>query len=146
MHHTHVRSIAPHPTGLLSLGLQLTCVITAVVSVTGSSGTHPLMVAITASRLGLWGFDLSERQIVQEDAVKTLPATEKTMLFNWEKALCNAAYLVMVGLSLIYDSPADFGVLIVVSAAAIAAAFGMALVAVNSTGTSTGNGTGNRDA
>lgn len=144
-----IGALGPLKCALFSLSLQLVCVTTAVISVvgivpgigsSGSSGgggagdgvgTGPLMVAITASRLGLWGFDLSERQIVQEDAVKSLPATEKTVLFNWEKALCNAAYLVMVALSLAFDAPADFWVLVVVSAAAITAAFLMALVANN---------------
>ena len=50
----------------------------------------------------------------------------RPLLFNWEKALCDGAYLVIMGLSMVYSSPQDFHVLVVISAGAVVTATALA--------------------
>jgi iron-regulated transporter 1 len=130
-----IRKLGVMRAGFYSLSLQLICVLTAVLSVSTSTtetdnaeidatavtgtGASAMMLAVIASRVGLWGFDLAERQVVQQAAQRE----DRAMLFNWERAVCNATYLVIVGLSMVFPSPSEFWVLVWVSASAIAAAF-----------------------
>ena len=74
------------------------------------------MGAVAGSRVGLWGFDLCERALLQ----LAVPAGDGAVLvFNFERALAELAGFGMLGLSLAYPRPDDFGVLVGVSAAAV---------------------------
>ena len=76
-----------------------------------------LMAAVVVSRVGLWGFDLCERQLLQQSA----PPRDAPLLFSFEKALAEAAGLLMLLLSVRFATPEQFGVLVGVSVAAVGA-------------------------
>jgi iron-regulated transporter 1 len=75
-----------------------------------------LMISVVASRVGLWGFDLCERQIVQAAAA---PAGDAVHLFSVERALAEGAGLAMTGLSLWWSAPEQFANLLALSLAAV---------------------------
>ena len=70
----------------LALVAQSTCVLAAVWAVTDTrwlDGPLVLMVAVGASRAGLWMFDLAERQIVQQATLDNNLDAQRVLLFNW---------------------------------------------------------------
>ena len=75
-----------------------------------------LMGAVATSRVGLWGFDLSERQLLQLAA----PPHQAALLFSLERSLAEAAGLLLLLLSLAYSAPDDFYLLVALSVAAVA--------------------------
>lgn len=103
--------------------LQLGMVVAAALAVLlpswprrGPAREAVLMGAVAGSRVGLWGFDLCERALLQ----LAVPAGDGAVLvFNFERALAELAGFGMLGLSLAYPRPDDFGVLVGVSAAAV---------------------------
>jgi len=78
---------------------------------------NPLLFlsCLAFSRVGLWGFDLTERQIVQ------LATTESSRLsvFAVERAMSQALSLLMMMCSLWWSSAGDFNVLVAFSMAAL---------------------------
>jgi hypothetical protein len=59
-------------------------------------GPAVLMLAVAASRFGLWAFDLAERQLVQRQTTAdgTVRECDRALLFNWERSLCDGMYVV----------------------------------------------------
>jgi len=78
-----------------------------------------MLFAIAATRLGLWGFELSERQLVQE----TITAAQRTPLFALESSATSGSQLVILILWLLFPGSNQFGVLVAISAAATTAAW-----------------------
>jgi len=76
------------------------------------------MGALALSRVGLWGFDLCERQLVQTAAE---PSTA-VLLFSFESAAAEAAVLCMLAVSLLFSAASQFGVLVGLSVAAVGTA------------------------
>jgi solute carrier family 40 (iron-regulated transporter), member 1 len=74
--------------------------------------------AIIASRVGLWGFDLVEVQIMQ----LFIDERERGLINATESALTNLAWLFMLGLGLALPDPAQFGWLVAMSFSAVAVA------------------------
>lgn len=72
------------------------------------------LIPVVASRIGVYVFDLVERQILQE----TVPRARQTLYFNTERGLRELALFGMMYLSYIYSKPESFGVLVNLSAAA----------------------------
>jgi hypothetical protein len=78
--------------------------------------------ALALSRVGLWSFDLVERQVLQQE----VPDQEQqTLLFNFERSLTQAAQLCMLGFCVLFPDPSKFGVLVLLSTAAVCMAFGL---------------------
>lgn len=77
--------------------------------------TTGFLMAVVASRVGLFVFDLCERQILQE----SVPRSRQTLFFNTERGLKELALFGMMYLSYIYFD--SFGVLVNFSAAAVTA-------------------------
>lgn len=73
------------------------------------------LVPLAVSRVGLWGFDLVERQILQE----TVPRSRQTVFFNAEKGLTQLVSLGMMQVCYIYADPDSFGMLASLSACAV---------------------------
>jgi len=76
------------------------------------------MAALALSRVGLWGFDLCERQLLQTAAERRTAV----LLFSFEKALTEVAGLCMLAVSLRFSAPSQFGTLVGLSVAAVGAA------------------------
>ena len=90
---------------------------------------HVVMVGVVASRVGLWGFDLCERQALQQACVAAggseggARASDGTVaLFATEKALTELAGLAMLAASLPLSDPEAFGALAALSLAAVTGA------------------------
>lgn len=96
---------------------QTSCVIIAMVGFFREC-TMVMLFAIAATRLGLWGFDLSERQLVQE----AVTGAQRTPLFAMESSAMNVCQLVILLLWLLFPGSNQFGVLVAISAAATTAA------------------------
>lgn len=73
------------------------------------------LTSIGLSRVGLWSFDLVERQVLQE----TVPRKHQTLFFNGEKSLTQFFSLGMMGLCYIYPNPQSFIVLVACSVVAV---------------------------
>merc|ERR1712061_901852 len=68
---------------------QTSCVIIALIGFF-QHHTMVMLFAIAATRLGLWAFDLSERQLVQEATTEA----QRTPLFALENSATNGSQLV----------------------------------------------------
>jgi len=79
------------------------------------------MASLAISRIGLWGFDLSERQLVQS----TVTAEDALPVFSFEKALAELAGLLMLAVSLVAPSVDNFYILVSMSSCAVAVATGL---------------------
>jgi len=77
-----------------------------------------VLVAIAVSRLGLWCFDLAERQILQE----AVTASQRAPLFALETSACQGAQLSILMVGLLFPAPSQFGILVALSASATASA------------------------
>mmetsp|Transcript_4312 Transcript_4312/g.6579 ORF Transcript_4312/g.6579 Transcript_4312/m.6579 type:complete len:327 (-) Transcript_4312:256-1236(-) len=73
------------------------------------------LVAISLSRIGLWTFDLVERQLLQE----SVPKHYQTLFFNGEKAITQIVSLAMMGLCYCFPDPSSFGLLVYSSVCAV---------------------------
>ena len=73
-----------------------------------------IVATLSLSRIGLWSFDLCERQIVQ-----TAAGPECLAVFAQEKALSQAASLAMTATSVVFSSADEFFVLVALSVAAL---------------------------
>lgn len=73
------------------------------------------LISIGLSRIGLWSFDLVERQVIQE----SVPRMHQTLFFNGEKSMTQLLSLGMMALCYIYPDPDSFIVLVTYSVVAI---------------------------
>lgn len=73
------------------------------------------LVSIGLSRIGLWSFDLVERQILQE----SVPRLHQTLFFNGEKSATQLFTLVMMALCYIFPNPRSFSILVAWSLSAV---------------------------
>mmetsp|Transcript_26579 Transcript_26579/g.40338 ORF Transcript_26579/g.40338 Transcript_26579/m.40338 type:complete len:499 (+) Transcript_26579:4-1500(+) len=73
------------------------------------------IAGISLSRVGLWSFDLVERQLLQESVSKS----NQTVFFNGEKSVTQILSLLMMGLCYIFSGSESFVVLVSVSVAAV---------------------------
>ena len=76
------------------------------------------LLPIVASRLGFWTFDLAERQIMQG----TIPRETQTLYLTTERGLTQLVSLTMMCLCYVFSHPDSFGILVNISALAIASA------------------------
>lgn len=100
-----------------ALGVLEQCLCLILLCVPGvlNSNASILMIGVIASRLGLWMFDLGERQVVQI----SVDPEHRAFLFNWEKSMCNAAQLVAMLLASLFSQTDQFWILALWSTAAI---------------------------
>ncbi|MFY7895617.1 MAG: hypothetical protein ACOVP8_05245, partial [Phycisphaerales bacterium] len=102
-------------TGLLCLYSQAACLVTVVIAFVFFDNTKPhtsastlkiilLFSGISASRFGLWGFDLAESQIMQESVHPKIGGA----LGATEQSLCNVFYLVSFGQTMVFHRPTQF--------------------------------------
>jgi len=73
------------------------------------------LASISLSRIGLWTFDLVERQLLQE----TVPKSHQTVFFNGEKGITQILSLIMMGFCYIFSNPESFSILVTISVAAV---------------------------
>lgn len=79
---------------------------------------YMFLMSIVISRFGLWGFDLAERQIMQESIEESLRGSVNGV----ENALTNLFTLLVTILGMIFSKPFQFGVLCAASITAVGAA------------------------
>jgi hypothetical protein len=85
----------------------------------GGSGMRGFLVAVVLSRLGLWAFDLLERQLVQETAGEVAGGDGSLLLLLcFERSLCNVGNFAVPLICLAFRRPEQFGVLVLGSALA----------------------------
>merc|ERR1740129_1475453 len=73
------------------------------------------LISLSLSRIGLWTFDLVERQLIQE----SVPRCYQTVFFNGEKGCTQVLTLLMMILCYIYPNPSSFGILVASSLSAV---------------------------
>lgn len=73
------------------------------------------LASISLSRIGLWTFDLVERQLLQETASKS----DQTVFFNGEKGVTQILTLIMMIFCYIFSDPESFSILVSMSVAAV---------------------------
>eukprot|EP00040_Diaphanoeca_grandis_P018013 m.94749 g.94749 ORF g.94749 m.94749 type:complete len:465 (+) comp26752_c0_seq4:174-1568(+) len=89
-----------------------------------------LMLGIAASRLGLWTFDLSERQVVQT----FVGGDDRALVFNWERSVCNGAALFALMFSIVLSDVSQFWILATFSVAVVAVAATFVVIAFGKSG------------
>jgi iron-regulated transporter 1 len=77
-----------------------------------------VLVAIAVSRLGVWCFDLAERQLVQE----AVTASQRAPLFALETSASQCAHISILMVGLLFPAPSQFGILVALSATATTSA------------------------
>lgn len=106
-----IRIFGPLRAAQIGQGWQMCFVLGGLVAfLTGSTGSF--MVAIPLSRIGLWCFDLAERQMVQSAVPEYLLAP----LFAAEASAQQCSFLLMLSVSLAFPQPSQFVILVVISA------------------------------
>lgn len=118
-----IRWFGIYKAGTTAQFFQTSCVVCAVASFfqfSDSSKSGQLLVwgflfPIAISRVGLWGFDLVERQILQE----RVPAERQTVFFNAERGWTQLISLGMMYLCYVFAEPSSFSILVGVSATAV---------------------------
>jgi hypothetical protein len=73
------------------------------------------LVSIGISRIGLWSFDLVERQVLQE----SVPRIHQTYFFNGEKSATQLFSLSMMTLCYVFPDPSSFIILVLCSVLAV---------------------------
>lgn len=73
------------------------------------------LISISISRIGLWSFDLVERQVLQE----SVPRFHQTVFFNGEKSLTQLFSLCMMALCYIFPNQNSFIILVMCSLTAV---------------------------
>eukprot|EP00930_Biecheleria_cincta_P042385 TRINITY_DN29160_c0_g1_i1.p1 TRINITY_DN29160_c0_g1~~TRINITY_DN29160_c0_g1_i1.p1 ORF type:complete len:462 (+),score=47.91 TRINITY_DN29160_c0_g1_i1:58-1443(+) len=94
-------------------GLQMCCAVVALVAIL-TDGTMPLLVAIALTRIGIWLYDLSLRQMVQ----RASPGYLLAPLLATEVSAQQSAQLVMQLVRLAFPRPSQFVIPVVVSVVA----------------------------
>ena len=96
----------------------LPCMVTFIVVGEGATSDYTLIGCMIASRAGLWAFDLAETQIMQE---WTEPG-RRGLLNGMQTATYQLAFVVMQAMGMVFHDPRQFGVLVVLSIAAVGVA------------------------
>lgn len=112
--------------GWLPQILQAVCLVQLCLPGVFRGDAALLTAGIVLSRLGLWTFDLAERQLVQ-NGVQT---KDRALLFNWERSVCNAALMVALLLTTVLSDNSQFWILAVVSTTVVCTAAVATAVAV----------------
>lgn len=121
---TLISGIGPVRAGIWCLNAQLGCVIIACLSLWLDSNlndvvaTTSTIAAVIASRVGLWGFDLSAQLIVQQEVDADLRGTFSSQ----EVAFQNIFEMLSFASTIIFAKPEQFKIPSTVSAGAVAAA------------------------
>lgn len=113
-----IRQMGVAPAGVWLQRLQLVFILACPLAVFVPGWPNPpatLMVAVVSSRVGLWGFDLCERAMLQ----LSVAPDRAVKLFSFERAAGEVCVLIMLVVSLIFPDPEDFGVLVCLSAGAV---------------------------
>jgi iron-regulated transporter 1 len=69
------------------------------------------LALIVISRLGLWSFDLVQVQVMQE----YVNNANRGIVSGVEYSLTNLAYLILLGIGIVFNQPEDFGVIVLLS-------------------------------
>lgn len=118
-----MRRIGPIRSGIWFLNWEILCVVIAcgffwlenpdpTIAVIGT------VSAVIASRIGLWGFDLSAQLIIQEEVEPALRGTFSSQ----ESSLQNIFEMLAFASTVLFPKPADFRVPATISAAAVVVA------------------------
>ena len=83
-----------------------------------TTSDYTLIGCMIISRAGLWAFDLAETQIMQE---WTEPG-RRGLLNGMQTATYQLAFVVMQAMGMVFHDPRQFGVLVVLSIAAVGVA------------------------
>eukprot|EP00039_Didymoeca_costata_P025502 m.13624 g.13624 ORF g.13624 m.13624 type:complete len:442 (-) comp4887_c0_seq1:85-1410(-) len=115
--------------GCFSAALGTLAVQTAFVDLAVSGvmtgAAYTVIASISLSRVGLWSFDLCEREIVQENTTDI----SRALMLNCEKAVASAAYLAVLILSMVLSEKEDFWVIAFSSGVAVTVAMCLAISA-----------------
>ena len=96
-----------------------------------SLGYHFVFMAfITLSRVGLWGFDVCERQVLQQ---ATRHAGSAIALFTVERGIAEVANIAMLAASFAFQRPEEYYYLAALSAASVATATALLVGVVHKT-------------
>ena len=111
--------------GQCFLGCQLGCLLTGCALFFPSSSTpdatlHVFLACIVLSRFGLWGFDLAQMGHMQ----LLIEEPHRGAINGAEGATCKLAWLSILCLGLIFNDPASFPILVIISLIAITLANG----------------------
>ncbi|CAA7034020.1 unnamed protein product [Microthlaspi erraticum] len=102
--------LSPLRTGLWSFWSQWTCLLVCVVSIwvaKGDTASYMLMAGVATSRLGLWMFDLSIIQQMQD----LVPEPDRCVVGGVQNSLQSALDLLANVLGIIVSDPKDFWIL-----------------------------------
>lgn len=117
-----MQKVGPLRSGLWFINLQAICLVAALVvswNYLGMQnslwGTLPLIVGVTLSRLGLWGFDLSVQIQLQEG----VPPEQMSHFSTTEAAFQNFFELLSYVTTLIWSKPSEFKYPVAISSGAV---------------------------
>lgn len=115
-----MRRIGPIRSGIWFLNWEIFCVVLACSFFwLGNDGQTTavigIVIAIVASRIGLWGFDLSAQLIIQEEVEPSLRGTFSSQ----ESALQNIFEMLAFACTVIFPQPNDFRFPATISAGAV---------------------------
>ena len=117
-----MQRIGPIRTGIWFLNWQLLCVATACIffwlDVYPALAAVGTVTAVIASRIGLWGFDLSAQIIVQEEVEAELRGTFSSQEFAFQ----NVFEMLSFASTIAFAKPAQFRYPATISAAAVGVA------------------------
>lgn len=117
-----MQKVGPLRSGLWFINLQAVCLVGALVASwdylgmqNSLWGTLPLIVGVTLSRLGLWGFDLSVQIQLQE----SVPSEQMSHFSTTEAAFQNFFELLSYVTTLIWSKPSEFRYPVAISSGAV---------------------------
>ena len=90
----------------------------SAVSLTQQGSVWIFLACLVLSRVGLWTFDLAERQIMQE----FVPEEKRGIINSVEFSLTNVFSLLSFGLGIVWSQPEQFGVIVIISFCAVSLA------------------------
>jgi Ferroportin1 (FPN1) len=109
-----IRRVGKFHAGVLAQLGQCACCIMASLAFYRSSNNAVFLILVVASRMGVYVFDLAERQILQE----SVPRLRQTIFLSTERGLRELALFGMMYLSYWHSKPESFGILVNFSTAA----------------------------
>ena len=83
----------------------------AFLAASDSSLIYLFLALIVISRLGLWSFDLVQVQVIQE----YVNDTNRGIVSGVEYSLTNLAYLILLGIGIIFNQPEQFIWIVLIS-------------------------------
>lgn len=111
-------------TGIWSIWSQWTCLLVCVASIwvkNGITSAYMLMGGVAASRLGLWMFDLSVIQQMQDQ----VPESDRMVVGGVQNSLQSVLDLMTYVMGVIISNPQDFWELILISFLLVSLAAGL---------------------